>query len=79
MIEEGRPFAEGDIVRLKIDVLAWEWDTSEKMTIKAGTEAEVFDVFPGRPAVEIEYHPDDEHEFHAGIKESDLELVKKYR
>ncbi len=76
---EDRPFAEGDIVHLKKDVLAWEWDTSEKRILKAGTEAEVMDVFPGWPAVEIEYHPDDEHEFHAGIEEEDLELVKKYR
>ena len=78
MIEK-RPFSEGDIVRLKKDVLAWEWDTSEKRTIKAGTEVEVFDIFPGRPAVEIEYRPDDDHEFHVGIEEADLELVKKYR
>ncbi len=73
---ECRPFTEGDIVRLRKDVLVWEWDTSEKMTIKAGTGVEVFDVFPGRPAVEIEYHPDDNHEFHAGIEEIDLELIR---
>ena len=76
---EDRPFSELDIVRLKRDAEAWEWDTSERRMIKAGTEVSVFDVFPGKHAVEIEYHPDDEHEFHVGIEEEDLELVKKYR